>query len=341
MGRFDFIHSSEGNKIGLTISPTLLSKVDEYGNILTPYYKVIKGVIKTNKIYYFSNYEDYKSFLASSDINVDKNNKIIEQYILVRHQDNFKYIRGENVDFVGVSNFSCLCTPIGLIPFAENTSPTRLMTGSNMYKQALPLLFAERPYVLSGLEKLVSKYDFGNIYSEYNGTVIYVDSKLIILQTDKKKKISYTLQNFYKKNNKVPFVSIPNVKINDTVKIGDRIATDLSTKDGYLALGRNLNMAIIPKGLETYEDGLVISDELLHNDGFTHLESQTFTLELRETELSSERFTNKLPEVSPDKLTQLNENGLVRVGEELKYGDVIIGRTTPVSFSNTDMSNDF
>ena len=339
-GRLCPIETPEGPNIGLISSLSVFAKVNSMGFIETPYRKVSKGVVdfKTEPIYLSAEEEENK-LIAQSNLAVDKNGKIIEEKVIARQEGDFPVIESKEVDYTDVAPNQISSISASLIPFLEHDDANRALMGSNMMRQAVPLLLPESPIVGTGLEKAVASDSRVLINAEGNGVVQYVDAQKITIKYSRTKE--ETLVNFesdektyfltkFRKTNQGTSVNLKSiVSKGDKVKKDQVLCEGYATQKGELALGRNMKVAFMPWKGYNFEDAIVISEQVVRNDVFTSIHIDEYSLDVRDTKLGNEELTNDIPNVSEEATKDLDENGMIRVGAEIKPGDILIGKITP------------
>jgi len=339
-GRLCPIETPEGPNIGLISSLSVFAKVNSMGFIETPYRKVSKGVVdfKTEPIYLSAEEEENK-LIAQSNLAVDKNGKIIEEKVIARQEGDFPVIESKEVHYTDVAPNQISSISASLIPFLEHDDANRALMGSNMMRQAVPLLLPESPIVGTGLEKAVASDSRVLINAESNGVVQYVDAQKITIKYSRTKEEAlvnfesdektYFLTKFRKTNQGT------SVNLKSIVSKGDKVKKDqvlcegYATQKGELALGRNMKVAFMPWKGYNFEDAIVISEQVVRNDVFTSIHIDEYSLDVRDTKLGNEELTNDIPNVSEEATKDLDENGMIRVGAEIKPGDILIGKITP------------
>ena len=339
-GRLCPIETPEGPNIGLISSLSVFAKVNNMGFIETPYRKVNKGVVdlKSEPIYLSAEEEENK-LIAQSNLAVDKNGKIIEDKVIARQEGDFPVIESKEVHYTDVAPNQISSISASLIPFLEHDDANRALMGSNMMRQAVPLLLPESPIVGTGLEKSVASDSRVLINAEGNGVVQYVDAQKITIKYSRSKEEAlvnfdsdvktYFLTKFRKTNEGT------SVNLKSIVSKGDKVKKDqvlcegYATQKGELALGRNMKVAFMPWKGYNFEDAIVISEQVVRNDVFTSIHIDEYSLDVRDTKLGNEELTNDIPNVSEEATKDLDENGMIRVGAEIKPGDILIGKITP------------
>lgn len=324
-GRMCPIETPEGTNIGLISSLAIYASVDDYGFLITPYQVVKNGVLQ-DEIRWLRADEEFDAYLVPADAPL-KDGKIQGDTIVARHRGDFKLVPVPQIEYIDVSPAQIVGISAGLIPFLEHDDANRALMGSNMQRQAVPLLSAEPPLVATGLEGKVAENSSLVVRARRDGIVTYVDAHRIVLdEVD-----VYRLQKFVGLTEKTCQNQKPIVRVGDQVKKGQVIADGAATSRGELALGRNVLAAFMSWEGFNFEDAIIISEELVHNDTFTSLHIEEFDAEIRETKLGREEFTRDIPNVSEKQLRNLDENGIVRVGTHVKPGDILVGKVTPKS----------
>ncbi|MGY8919814.1 MAG: DNA-directed RNA polymerase subunit beta [Flavobacteriales bacterium] len=339
-GRLCPIETPEGPNIGLISSLSVFAKVNSMGFIETPYRKVSKGVVDfKNEPIYLSAEEEENKLIAQSNLAVDKNGKIIEEKVIARQEGDFPVIESKEVHYTDVAPNQISSISASLIPFLEHDDANRALMGSNMMRQAVPLLLPESPIVGTGLEKAVASDSRVLINAEGNGVVQYVDAQKITIKYSRTKE--ETLVNFesdektyfltkFRKTNQGTSVNLKSiVSKGDKVKKDQVLCEGYATQKGELALGRNMKVAFMPWKGYNFEDAIVISEQVVRNDVFTSIHIDEYSLDVRDTKLGNEELTNDIPNVSEEATKDLDENGMIRVGAEIKPGDILIGKITP------------
>ena len=339
-GRLCPIETPEGPNIGLISSLSVFAKVNSMGFIETPYRKVSKGVVdlKSDPIYLSAEEEENK-LIAQSNLAVDKKGKIVEENVISRQEGDFPVIESNEVHYTDVAPNQISSISASLIPFLEHDDANRALMGSNMMRQAVPLLLPQSPIVGTGLEKSVASDSRVLINAEGNGVVLYVDAEKITIKYSRTKEEAlvnfdsdektYYLTKFRKTNQGT------SVNLKSIVSKGDKVKKDqvlcegYATQKGELALGRNMKVAFMPWKGYNFEDAIVISEKVVRDDVFTSIHIDEYSLDVRDTKLGNEELTNDIPNVSEEATKDLDENGMIRVGAEIKPGDILIGKITP------------
>ncbi len=339
-GRLCPIETPEGPNIGLISSLGVYAKVNSMGFIETPYREVKNGVINFKEApVYLSAEEEEGKLIAQANIQVDANGTILEEKLIAKQDADFPVIDPKELDYTDVSPNQIASISASLIPFLEHDDANRALMGSNMMRQAVPLLRPESPIVGTGLERQVASDSRVLINAEGDGVVEYVDADKITIKydrTDKERLVSfdeddktYNLIKFRKTNQSTCINLKPIVQKGDRVKKGQVLCEGYATQNGELALGRNLKVAFMPWKGYNFEDAIVISEKVVREDIFTSIHIDDYTLEVRDTKLGNEELTNDIPNVSEETTKDLDENGMIRIGAEVNPGDILIGKITP------------
>ena len=333
-GRICPIETPEGPNIGLINSLSTYSKINKYGFIESPYKKVRNGVVQDN-IEYLSAMEETKFTIAQANSVIDKDGKIKEQLVSCRQNLNFILSKPENIDYIDVSPKQLVSVAASLIPFLENDDANRALMGSNMMRQAVPLLKPEAPLVGTGIESDVALDSGVTIVAKRNGIVDKIDGKRIVIKAFDEKDYSqsgvdiYNLQKFKRSNQNTCINQKPLVRVGDRVKSGDIIADGPSTKIGELALGKNVTVAFMPWQGYNFEDSILISERCVTDDVFTSIHIEEYEIMARDTKLGEEDITRDIPNVNEEALKNLDESGIVYIGAEVNPGDILVGKVTP------------
>ncbi len=333
-GRICPIETPEGPNIGLINSLSTYSKINKYGFIESPYKKVKDGIVQSN-IEYLSAMEETKFTIAQANSLIDKNGKFTEELVSCRQNLNFILAKPENIDYIDVSPKQLVSVAASLIPFLENDDANRALMGSNMMRQAVPLLKPEAPLVGTGIESDVALDSGVTIVARRDGVVDKIDGKRIVIKASGEKDYSksgvdiYNLQKFKRSNQNTCINQKPLVRVGDKVKSGDIIADGPSTKVGELALGKNVTVAFMPWQGYNFEDSILISERCVTDDVFTSIHIEEYEVMARDTKLGEEDITRDIPNVNEDALKNLDESGIVYIGAEVKPGDILVGKVTP------------
>ena len=339
-GRLCPIETPEGPNIGLISSLSVFAKVNNLGFIETPYREVIKGSVDVKKepIYLSAEEEEGKK-IAQSNLELDKNGVIAGEKVIARAEGDFPVVVPDTIDYMDVAPNQIASISASLIPFLEHDDANRALMGSNMMRQAVPLLRPESPIVGTGLERRVAKDSRILINAEGAGVVEYVDANKITIKydrTDQEKLVSfesdeksYDLIKFRKTNQGTCINLKPIVSSGDRVEEGQVLCEGYATQKGELALGRNMKVAFMPWKGYNFEDAIVISEKVVREDIFTSIHIDEYSLDVRDTKLGTEELTNDIPNVSEEATKDLDENGMIRIGAEVNPGDILIGKITP------------
>ena len=338
-GRLCPIETPEGPNIGLISSLGVYAKVNNLGFIETPYRKVEDGKINLKETIYLSAEEEENKLIAQANINFDNSGKIIDEKISARDQADFPVVEPKQINFTDVAPNQIASISASLIPFLEHDDANRALMGSNMMRQAVPLLRPESPIVGTGLEKQVASDSRVLINAENDGLVEYVDAEKISIRYNFNENQSlvdfdgnlksYNLIKFRKTNQGTCINLKPIVKKGDHVFKGQVLCQGYATESGELALGRNMKVAFMPWKGYNFEDAIVISEKVVRQDIFTSIHIDEYSLDVRDTKLGTEELTNDIPNVSEEATSDLDENGMIRIGAEVNPGDILIGKITP------------
>ncbi|MBC2852773.1 MAG: DNA-directed RNA polymerase subunit beta [Cetobacterium sp.] len=327
-GRICPIETPEGPNIGLIGSLAIYAKVNSYGFIETPYVKVENGIANFDDIHYLAADEEEGLFIAQADTKLSENGELLGD-VVCRYGHEIVNISGEKVHYLDVSPKQVVSVSAGLIPFLEHDDANRALMGSNMQRQAVPLLRTEAPFIGTGLERKVAVDSGAVISAKAKGKVIYVDAKEIIIEDAEGKSYRHRLLNFERSNQAMCLHQTPLVDLGQEVELGQVIADGPATKGGDLALGRNILMAFMPWEGYNYEDAILISDRLRKDDVFTSIHIEEYEIEARNTKLGDEEITREIPNVSEEALKNLDSRGIIVVGSEVGPGDILVGKTAP------------
>ena len=327
-GRICPIESPEGPNIGLITSLASYAKIDEYGFIMTPYRKVIHSKI-TDDVEYLTADEEQDFIISQSTVDTDDDNKIVQELVNARFRGENILAKPEQVDYIDVSPQQVVSITTSCIPFLEHDDATRALMGANMQRQAMPLLKTEAPYVGTGVELIAAKDSGVEIIAKADGIVEYVDAKKIIVK-NKTGKDTYYLANFELANSGICNHQRPIVKVGEKVVANETILADgNSTDQGELALGKNVVVAFMTFDGYNYEDAVILNENLVKDDKYTSLHLEDYEMQCRETKLGPEEITRDIPNVSEEARRNLDENGIVTIGTEVKEGDILVGKVTP------------
>ena len=326
-GRICPIESPEGPNIGLITSLASYAKIDEYGFIMTPYRKVVNCQI-TDEVVYLTADDELDYIISQSTVGTDEKNKIIDEQVNARFRGENILAKPEDVDYIDVSPQQVVSVTTSCIPFLEHDDATRALMGANMQRQAMPLIKTEAPLVGTGVEYIAAKDSGVEIIAKNNGVVEYADAKKIIVKT-KEGTDEYRLANFELANSSICSHQRPIVHAGDKVKEGDILADGNSTDKGELALGKNMTVAFMTFNGYNYEDAVILNENLVKDDKYTSLHLEDYEMQCRETKLGPEEITRDIPNVSEEARRNLDENGIVTIGTEVKEGDILVGKVTP------------
>ena len=340
-GRLCPIETPEGPNIGLISSLTIFARVNQYGFLETPYRKVKDGRVTSHVDFLSADQED-EFIIGQANAPIDEQGKFLLERVKSRFRGEFPVVPPSQVHYMDVAPSQIVSAAAALIPFLEHDDANRALMGSNMQRQAVPLMVTEAPFVGTGMEQKIAKDSRSMIVAEDNGTVEFVDAKKItvkyeveettdetLVSFDDERKVDYFLSKFIGTNQETCFNQKPVVKTGQKVKKGDVLADGPSIDKGELALGKNISVAFMPWRGYNFEDAIVLSEKLVAEDTFTSLHIEEFELQVRETKRGEEELTRDIPNVSEEATKDLDENGIVREGAEVKEGDILIGKITP------------
>jgi DNA-directed RNA polymerase subunit beta len=326
-GRLCPIETPEGSNIGLISSLSLYARIDEYGFLVTPYREVKKGKL-TDKIVWMRADEEFGHTLAPADTALDDKGSIVGERVLARKDGENIEIAPDDIHFVDVAPQQIVGISAALIPFLEHDDANRALMGSNMQRQAVPLLISEPPLVGTGMEVTVARNSSLPMFAEKAGSVRYVDSQRIVVDEEE-----YRLTKFRGLNERTAQNHRPRVTEGQRVEKGQLLADGASTTEGELSLGKNLLVAFMTWDGFNYEDAILVSERLVHNDTFTSIHIEEYDVEVRETKLGKEEFTRDIPNVGEKALSSLDDAGIVRIGTFVEAGDILVGKVAPKSKS--------
>jgi len=324
-GRICPIETPEGSNIGLISSLALYAGVDEYGFLVTPYRKIEDGKV-TDEVVWLRADEENASYVAPADTEIKNGALVAGPNMIARFRSDFEIVNPNEVGYMDVAPSQMVGVSAGLIPFLEHDDANRALMGSNMQRQAVPLLVAEPPIVATGMEIEVARNSAMVIRARRSGKVTYVDSTRIEIGSD-----HYDLKKYFGLNERTCQNQKPIIRIGDKVEKGQVIADGAATVNGELALGRNLLVGFMSFDGYNYEDAIILSEALVHADTLTSIHIEDFDVEIRETKLGREEFTRDIPNVSEKALASLDESGIVNVGTYVRPGDVLVGKVSPKS----------
>ena len=326
-GRICPIESPEGPNIGLITSLANYAKVNEYGFIMTPYRQVKNGVLQ-DQIDYLTADEELDYVISQATVKMD-GNKIVDKEVAARFKGENIIAKTEEVNYIDVSAQQIISVTASCIPFLDHDDAHRALMGANMQRQALPLLKPEAPFVGTGVEYMIARDSGATIVCKADGVVEYADGKKIIVKTTGGKKDVYTLMNYEGSNNYTCYHQRPIVKAGDKVKKDMIIADGPSTDKGELALGKNMTVAFTTFEGYNYEDAIVLNERLVKDDAFTSIYIESFSIQCRDTKLGPEEITRDIPNVSEDAVKNLDADGIIRIGTEVRENDILVGKVTP------------
>lgn len=332
-GRICPIETPEGPNIGLISSLATFAKVNDYGFVETPYRRVVDGKV-TNKTDYFSALEEEGHTIAQANVILDSTGKIANEFTEARRNGEPGLVRSDEVDLADVSPNQLVSVAASLVPFLENDDANRALMGSNMQRQAVPLITSRAPLVGTGVERVVAKDSGVTVVAKNNGVVETVDSSRIVVRTEGKSNSNsevdiYNLVKYRRSNQNTCVNQRPIVKVGERVRAGDVIADGPSTELGELALGQNILVAFMPWGGYNFEDSILINERLLRDDVYTSIHIEEFECVARDTKLGKEEITRDIPNCGEEALRNLDATGIIRIGAEVTPGDIMVGKITP------------
>ena len=327
-GRLCPVESPEGPNIGLISALSSFAIINEYGFVETPYRKVVDGVV-TDEIHYMPADEEDKYIIAQASEPTDENGRFINDRIRVRHREEITVEDREKVNYVDVSPKQLVSVAAAMIPFLEHDDVKRSLMGSNMQRQAVPLLMPEAPIVGTGMEYRAARDSETTVVAKNDGIIEKVTADEIKIRNKKDEIDTYHLRKFKRTNGGTCINQRPVVSVGEKVKAGDLIADGPATKNGEMALGRNVLIAFTTWEGYNYEDAVLISERLVKEDVYTSIHIEEYDCECRDTKLGPEEITRDIPNVGDDSLKDLDENGIIRIGAEVRPGDILVGKVTP------------
>jgi len=327
-GRMCPIETPEGPNIGLISSLATYARVNDLGFIETPYREVKDGVV-TRRIRFLTADEEDKYVVAQANAALDENGRLVGPRVTARHGSEIKLVRSEEVDFMDVSPMQIVSVATALIPFLEHDDANRALMGSNMQRQAVPLLATEAPLVGTGMEYRAAVDSGAVVVCKRDGVVESVSAEEVVVKAGGGKRDVYKLVKFQRSNQGTAINQVPIVRSGQEVKEGEVLADGPCTDQGELALGRNVLVAFMPWEGYNYEDAIVISERLVKEDLFTSIHIEEYEVEARDTKLGPEEITRDIPNVGEEALRDLDERGIVRIGAEVRSGDILVGKVTP------------
>ncbi len=326
-GRICPIETPEGANIGLITSLASYSRVNDLGFIEAPYRRVEDGRV-TDEVMYMTAHEEDDYTIAQANTLLDDDGRFVNERVLARRLGDPVMVPNEEVDYVDVSPKQIISVPTSLIPFLEHDDANRALMGSNMQSQAVPLLKAQAPFVGTGVEERVSRDSGTVLLATEAGTVTYVDAERIVIESDEGVERTYTLTRFLRSNQNTNQDQTPIVDVGERVEANQVIADGPASERGRLALGKNIVIAVMPFDGYNFEDAIVLSENLVRNDDYTSVHIEKFEKEARDTKLGPEKITRDIPGLSEAALRDLDEDGVVRIGAEVKPGDILVGHTS-------------
>ncbi len=327
-GRLCPIHTPEGQNIGLILRLALHARTNEFGVIETPYAKVTKGVV-TDEIVYLNALEEEEHVIAHAATPVDEKGRITVDSIEARKAGEPAVVQRDEIDYIDASTYQMFSAATAMIPFVDHDDANRALMGSNMQKQATPVLIPEAPLVSTGIEGHAAQNTGRLILAREAGTVTYADARRIVVEDAKGKTQEYKLQGLTQTNQNSAFSQRPIVKTGDKVKKGEVLADATSSDQGQMALGQNVRVAFMSWNGANYEDAIIVSERLVEESKFTTVHIEDFECAVRDTKLGPEVTTHDIPNVGELRLKNLDEEGVVRIGAEVRPGDILVGKVTP------------
>ncbi|MDR2458667.1 MAG: DNA-directed RNA polymerase subunit beta [Holosporales bacterium] len=325
------IETPEGQNIGLINSLASYAKINRYGFIEAPYRKVVGGKI-TNDVIYLTATEEWKCTIAQAGVTVNEDGDIVDDLVISRRMGDIGLRPRSEISYADVSPRQAVSVAAALIPFLENDDASRALMGANMQRQAVPLVIPEAPLVGTGMEEVVARDSGAAIVAKRGGIVDYVDAKRIVIRVTDEENAGadvYTLSKFVCSNMGTCINQKPIVKPGDIIDSGDVIADGPSTENGELALGRNLLVAFMSWRGYSFEDSIILSENVVRDDVLTSIHIESFEVTARDTKLGNEEFTRDIPNIAEESLRNLDESGIVYIGSEVKPGDILVGKVTP------------
>ncbi len=337
-GRICPIETPEGPNIGLISSLSTYARINEFGFIETPYRKVVNGIV-TDEIVFLTALEEEQFVIAQANAELDRRNRFVRDRVSARKGGEFKMVPPEEVHYMDVSPKQLVSVAASMVPFLENDDANRALMGSNMQRQAVPLLRPEAPLVGTGMEHIVARDSGAIVVAKRTGVVEYVSADRIVVRAESRSKKAdpvqdlpldiYSLTKYRRSNQNTCINQRPIVRKGERVHAGDVIADGPATDQGELALGRNVLVAFMPWGGYNFEDAILVSERLVKGDGYTSIHIEEFEVQARDTKLGREEITRDIPNVSEEALKDLDDSGIVRIGAKVKAGDILVGKITP------------
>ena len=336
-GRMCPIETPEGPNIGLITSLATFAKINKYGFLETPYRKVHNGKVSDEIVYLSADQED-RYYIAQSNEKLEKNGKLTNEFVVARKRSDYPLIKREDVEYMDVSPRQIVSVAASLIPFLEHDDANRALMGSNMQRQAVPLLKTQAPIIGTGMERKVAEDAGAVISATEDGEVVYADSNKVLVRPSVRSKVGhlgyvedteYVITKYRRSNQDTCISYKPIVKVGEKIKKGDILANGPAVDRGELALGYNVLVAFMPWRGYNFEDAIILSERLVREDIFTSVHVEEYELQVRDTKRGSEEITREIPNVSEEALLNLDERGIVRVGAEVEAGDILVGKVTP------------
>ena len=326
-GRICPIETPEGQNIGLITSLASYARINEYGFIMTPYRKVVNSKI-TDEIVYMTADEEEDYYISQATIEADAKGNITDEMVPVRYNKDNMIVSKDLVDYIDVSPSQIVSVTTSMIPFMEHDDANRTLMGANMQRQAVPLMITEAPIVGTGVEAAIARDSGCSVVCDIDGVVEYVDAKKIIVRGLEEKR-TYELISYQRSNNETCYNQRPIVKKGEEVHKGEIIADGPSTDKGEIALGKNVVVAFMTYNGYNYEDAVILNERIVKDDVYTSIHIEMKEIECRDTKLGPEEFTRDIPNISEEARKNLDENGIVRIGTEVKENDILVGKVTP------------
>ncbi len=327
-GRLCPINTPEGQNIGLILRLAVHARVNAFGMIETPYVKVDNGKV-TKEIVYMNALEEENFKIANCTASINEKGEFTDKYVDVRINGRPEVVKNKKVDYVDVAPNQAFSVSTSLIPFLDHNDANRALMASNMQKQATPLLESEAPLVATGVEGQALKYSNRILKAEESGEIIAVDARRVVVKNSQGKEQEYLLSNFERTNGFTSFHHRPAVNLGQKVKKGDLLADSSSTDNGQISIGKNMRIAFLSWSGSNYEDAIIISQKLVKNQALTSIHLEEIVVNVRDTKLGPEVTTSDIPNVSDNKLRNLDEEGIIRVGAEVRPDDILVGKITP------------
>ena len=328
-GRICVVNTPEGQPIGLMTSIAGYARINEYGFLESPFRKVDSTGKVTDEIVFMMADEDINEYIATAKEPLDENGRIIAENVVCRHNGTVMSVSRDMITYVDLSPSQLISETAGLIPFIEHCAANRALMGTNMQCQAVPLIKADSPVVGTGIEHKLAKDSGAMITADADGVVTYVSGDYITVEYDDGRTVNHYLRKFERSNDKTCFNQKPIVNTNERVKFGDVLADGASTQNGEAALGKNMTVAFMNWEGYNFEDAILVNERVVREDAFTSISIQQVKTEARTTKLGDEEITRDIAGVGEEALKNLDENGIVRIGTEVKVGDILVGKVTP------------